>query len=258
MKRVQFHLLMTLAQQTAIPWEEYNSTNSGHTIRLPGMDSRLLLKRITLVEEIPIFLPESSTGGLSTKAHSRCPQLMHNTSVGVYDTVTTTPVPFHTSAPYDYTADTTFGSHEPSEGYLPPSTPYSCIYPQPFSDSCLMASSRDLIFRDEPNHFLQPVSIPSHSSQTTLQQFPFIFQNIYNDDPEPSAAAASLLAILNGSTQDTSLSAIPTPTPYDRISSIDDPPIARPTPIGAETRLLRFVPGESVPPWPPILSGLTR
>ena len=101
------------------------------------------------------------------------------------------------------------------------------------------------------------------SAQTTPQEYPFIFNNVSPGEGPSPGNTASLLAILNGLAQDSSFyPATTTPSmTYERIFSMDDPPVERPTPIGAKTTARRahdtlsHVHGGLAPSWPPAVTG---
>lgn len=264
-------------QQTFIPHApEFEQNN--HSIRLPGMSSRLLLKHVVLVEEVPAFLEEEELPARVCpidQAH----QFSHSLWPAFGDTHNATTGPLSSSQCYShkssmslgYTADTSFVQYGCSDVYSPlESYSYQTAFTShPVNDPALVSLPDGYIARGMSDPPLQSTYLPSDSPQATSPEFAFVFENSNKVSlPEPSEAAASLLAILNGTTQDTSFSLmIPAlPAEFDRISSIDDPPVARPTPIGAKTSLrqrasnlpLSSSDEDHVPRWPPVLSDLAQ
>lgn len=229
-------------------------------IRLPGMTSRIFVKKVILIHEVPddpddtfnikqenlrMLEPMSSGSRTSHPSDNGCGHRPHDLSTG--EQFNAYPSNFLPSQPMD-----TYTLSEPLQSYSAPEPPA-----EPPIDP---VSPPDFL------PLLPAISLPDRPSVPYFEGS-FHFSLDARQAENRSDASSSLLAILNGALPDIPSTLSPTSLyPLDRISSTDDPPIHRPPPIGARTspRPMPYqydmysAPADPAPPWPPILlnSGL--
>ncbi|KIP04399.1 hypothetical protein PHLGIDRAFT_195929 [Phlebiopsis gigantea 11061_1 CR5-6] len=202
------------------------------------MTSRLQVRHVVIVDEAPIF---------SRTQEEYSPRLLHpdfHTQYPSHPCSATTrhPRPSVICETVDHSFDkfsSTILSYHPSIGVFPSSTTPDPAVNNPAQES----------FPDQS------------SARTPSQEYPFVFNNTSPAEPSPGNAA-SLLAILNGFTHDSSFYPAPSTlsATYERICSKDDPPVERPSPIGVKPLVRRqasasYADKRLSPSWPPVATG---